>query len=55
MAFYSSQTFKTSHLEFAEEVFQRVAGGSLLVLDTAEVDLLTGALVPALALRPVAS
>jgi hypothetical protein len=43
VAFYSAHTFKTLHLELAERVFERVGGSSLTVLNTADMDLVAGA------------
>ena len=40
LAFYSVKTFKTCHLELAEHVFDRIGGGTLTVVNTADVDLL---------------
>lgn len=44
IAFYSELTFKTAHLELAEHVFNHVSGGSLTVLNAADVDVIAGAL-----------
>jgi hypothetical protein len=50
VAFYSEPTFKTSHLELAEHVFERVGGGSLTVANVADADLLASA-VPQITTR----